>query len=86
LRLLPLLDVVLVDLEVDPLHLLGRLDLDPAEERLEEVEDRSGRFQELGLVSMLYNFCHFVTSSLCHFVTKISFLRAKDKVCLYNAD
>ena len=32
LRLLPLLDVVLVNLEVDPLNLFGRLDLDATEE------------------------------------------------------
>ncbi len=37
LRLLPLLDVVLIDLEVDPLHLVGRLDLDTTEEGLEVV-------------------------------------------------
>ncbi len=37
LRLLPLLDVVLVDLEVDPLHLVGRLDLDTSEEGFEIV-------------------------------------------------
>ncbi len=42
LRLLPLLDVVLVDLEVDPLHLVGRLDLDTAEEGLKVVKNSSG--------------------------------------------
>ena len=48
LRLLPLLDVVLVDLEVDALDLVGGLDLDPAEEGLEVVEDGAGLFEELG--------------------------------------
>ena len=38
LRLLPLLDVGLVDLKVDTLHLVRRLDLDSPEEGLEEVE------------------------------------------------
>ena len=38
LRLLPLLDVGLVDLEVDALHLVRGLDLNSAEERLKEVE------------------------------------------------
>lgn len=38
LRLLPLLDVGLVDLKVDALHLVRRLDLNSPEEGLEEVE------------------------------------------------
>ena len=46
LRLLPLLDVVLVNLKVHPLNLLRGLDLDAAQEGLKEVEDSSGRFQE----------------------------------------
>ena len=46
LRLLPLVQLVLVDLEVDALNLVGRLDLDPAQEGLEVVENRASRLQE----------------------------------------
>ena len=38
LRLLPLLDVGLVDLKVDTLHLVRRLDLNSSQEGLKEVE------------------------------------------------
>ena len=46
LRLLPLVQLVLVDLEVDALNLVSRLDLDPAQEGLEVVENRASRLQE----------------------------------------
>ena len=48
LRLLPLFDVCLVDLKVDALNLVRRLDLNSSEEGLKEVEYRCSRLKELG--------------------------------------
>ena len=49
LRFLPLLDVLLLDLEVDPLDLLvAAEDLNPAQQRLKVVQHRAGCLQEPG--------------------------------------
>ncbi len=48
MRLFPLFNVILVNLEVNSFNFLGRFDFDSSQKLFEIVENSSGRFQELG--------------------------------------